>query len=284
VAPLDWLTAGPYGLGVFFAIGLLGGAHCLGMCGPLVTTYANRLHSEDATRRGDRSTERDDRPTERRDRPTAGATPRLDWRDVRQHALFNLGRTLSYTAMGALLGGLGAVVYDAAAVVALADAVRGVAGVVVGAFILATGARYLAGGVGGGVESLPGAGGLFERLTGAVTPRLDRLVRGPRIAALGAVHAILPCPLLFPAYLYAFSQGSPLAGGLSLFALGLGTFPTLFALGTLWTELSARTRGRLHRVLGGLFLLLGLVALTHGLRLLGAPVPGIPLPVYQPLS
>lgn len=272
MAPLDWLTAGPYGLGVFFAIGLLGGAHCLGMCGPLVTTYANRLHSGDAERRGDR--------------PTAGATPRLDWRDVRQHALFNLGRTLSYAAMGALLGGLGAVLYDAAGVVAVADGVRGVAGVLVGGFILATGARYLIGGVGGagGAETLPGAGGLFERLTGAVAGRLDRLVRGPRIVALGAVHAVLPCPLLFPAYLYAFSQGSPVGGGLALGVLGLGTFPTLFALGTLWTEVSARTRGRLHRALGGLFLLLGLVALTHGLRLLGAPVPKIPLPVYQPLS
>ena len=27
-------------LAVFFLIGLLGGVHCIGMCGPLVTTYA----------------------------------------------------------------------------------------------------------------------------------------------------------------------------------------------------------------------------------------------------
>jgi sulfite exporter TauE/SafE len=279
--PLEALGGQPVGLGVFFAIGLLGGAHCLGMCGPLVTTYATRM-----------TTGSDD------GRPTAtdgsGATTgaaahdkRLHWREVRQHGLFNLGRTVSYATMGALLGGLGALLYDAAALVAVADAVRAVTGVLVGAFILATGIRYLLGGTGGGpggIESLPGAAGLFDRVSGALLARVDTWVKGPRIVALGAVHAVLPCPLLFPAYLYAFARGSPVEGALALGVLGLGTFPTLFALGTLWTELSARTRVRLHRVLGALFLVLGLVALTHGLRLAGLPVPKIPLPVYQPLS
>ena len=213
------------------------------------------------------------------------ADRRLHWREVRQHGLFNLGRTLSYAAMGALLGGLGAVVYDAAALAAVADAVRAVAGVLVGGFILVTGVRYLLGGTaGGGLESLPGASGLFDRVSGVLLARVETMVRGPRIVALGAVHAVLPCPLLFPAYLYAFARGSPVEGAVALGVLGLGTFPTLFALGTFWTEVSARTRERVQRGLGVAFLVLGLVALTHGLRLAGVPVPHIPLPVYQPLG
>ncbi len=36
-------VSGDIGLVVFALIGLLGGAHCLGMCGPLVTLYADRL-------------------------------------------------------------------------------------------------------------------------------------------------------------------------------------------------------------------------------------------------
>jgi len=287
--PLSALGGQPVGLGVFFAIGLLGGAHCLGMCGPLVTTYASRM-GPDSGGEG-RSTATDGSgatrgsPGEESGR-RAGQNQRLHWREVRQHGLFNLGRTVSYAAMGALLGGLGALVYDAATLVAVADVVRAVTGVLVGGFILVTGVRYLLGETGGGpggVESLPGAAGLFDRVSGVLLARVDSLVRGPRIVALGAVHAVLPCPLLFPAYLYAFARGSPVEGALALGVLGLGTFPTLFALGTLWTELSARTRGRLHRALGALFLVLGLVALTHGLRLAGVPVPKIPLPVYQPL-
>jgi sulfite exporter TauE/SafE len=280
--PLDALSGQPVGLGVFFAIGLLGGAHCLGMCGPLVTTYATRMSAGSGD--ADRTTATDGSGATAR---AAADGRRLGVREVRQHGLFNLGRTVSYAAMGALLGGIGALVYDAAALVAVADAVRAVAGIAVGTFILATGVSYLRGDTGGGpggIESIPGGAGLFDRVSGALLARVDSWVRGPRIVALGAVHAILPCPLLFPAYLYAFARGSPVEGALALGVLGLGTFPTLFALGTLWTELSARTRVRLHRALGALFLVLGLVALTHGLRLAGLPVPKIPLPVYQPLS
>ena len=283
--PLDALGGQPVGLGVFFTIGLLGGAHCLGMCGPLVTTYATRMRPDGA---GDGHGVRGGPTATDGAWPAAGgATPaqrRLGWAEVRQHGLFNLGRTVSYAAMGAVMGGLGAVLFGVAGVLAVADTVRAAAGILVGLFILATGTRYLLGGVGGGVESLPGAAGLFDRVSGALLARIDTWVRGPRIVALGAVHAVLPCPLLFPAYLYAFARGSPVEGALALGVLGLGTFPTLFALGTLWTEVSARTRSRLHRVLGALFLVLGLVALTHGLRLAGVPVPRIPLPVYQPLG
>ncbi|TKX52501.1 sulfite exporter TauE/SafE family protein, partial [Halorubrum sp. SS7] len=31
---------------LFLAIGLLGGAHCIGMCGPLVTVYASRMDAD----------------------------------------------------------------------------------------------------------------------------------------------------------------------------------------------------------------------------------------------
>ncbi|MFB6151930.1 MAG: sulfite exporter TauE/SafE family protein [Haloarculaceae archaeon] len=277
---LSGIGSQPVGLGVFFAVGLLGGAHCLGMCGPLVTTYATRMRA-DAT--GSR-TPGGGPQSGREERRASGPAPRLGLGEVRQHALFNAGRTVAYAAVGALAGGLGAVLYDAAAVVALADGVRATAGVLVGAFILATGAGYLRGGAGVGPGSLPGGGGAFERVSGALTARIDAWVAGPRIAALGAVHAVLPCPLLFPAYLYAFARGSPVAGALALGAVGLGTFPTLFALGTFWTEVSARTRGRVHRALGAVFLVLGLVALTHGLSLFGLPVPRVPLPVYRPLG
>jgi sulfite exporter TauE/SafE len=271
----DALAGQPVGLGVFLAIGLLGGAHCLGMCGPLVATYADRMGSGGSA--GGQST--------RGRSADPAASSRLRWRDVRQHALFNLGRAASYAAMGALLGGLGAVLYGAAGLVAVADLVRAVAGIVVGAAILLVGTRYLlTGGAGEGHVSVPGATGLFDRVSGALLARVDRLVRGPRIVVLGAVHAVLPCPLLFPVYLYAFARGSPVEGALALGALGLGTFPTLFAFGTVVGSASARWRSRLHRVLGILFLVLGLVALSHGLRLAGLPVPRIPLPVYQPLA
>jgi sulfite exporter TauE/SafE len=259
---LSTVDAGTVGLGVFFAIGLLGGAHCIGMCGPLVTSYATRLS------RGE-------------DRTNA---PRLRWHDVRQHALFNLGRTVSYAAIGAVMGALGALLFDAAAIVSVARSVRATAGVLVGGIIVLAGVQYLVRGTVGHVDAIPGSGDLFERLTGLLSDRIDDWVDSPRIFALGAIHGVLPCPLLYPAFLYAFARGSPVEGALSLAALGLGTFPTLFGMATVWHSVQPRTRVRLHRVLGVLFVLLGSIALTHGLMLFGVPVPHVKIPVWQPLS
>ena len=243
-----------FGLVVFLLVGLLGGAHCLGMCGPLVTTYADRL---------------------------GGRRDALTFREVRQHALFNAGRTLSYATIGAALGLAGGLVFDAASVLAVGSAVRTVTGVVVGAVIVAVGAGYVARGT-STLSALEG-GGAFSRVYGALASRVDRWVAGPRIVLLGAVHGFLPCPILYPAFLYAFARGSLAEGAIALGTLGLGTFPTLFLYGTLLGSVSSTTRRRLHRVLGVAFLAMGYLPLSMGLRAAGIDVPMLPVPFYQPL-
>jgi sulfite exporter TauE/SafE len=98
----------------------------------------------------------------------------------------------------------------------------------------------------------------------------------------------LPCPILYPVYLYALARGSPVAGAVSLALVGLGTFPTLFASGLAVGALDGiapTNRVRLHRVLGVAFLLLGYIPLAHGLMLLGVDLlPHVHIPVYQPLG
>ena len=254
----DSLAGSNAGLGLFFVVGLLGGAHCLGMCGPLVTTYADRLGGRDNA---------------------------VSWREIRGHALFNAGRTASYATIGGLAGLAGGVVFDAAGVIALGDAIRGVVGVGVGLFVVAAGLGYLVSGTNAlarfeaGVLSRP-----FARVYGAITTRVDDWVRGPRIAALGAIHGLLPCPILYPAFLYAFATGSATTGALSLLALGLGTVPALFLYGTAFGAAGETTRRRLHRAMGVAFLAMGYVPIAHGLGLLGVPVPGVRIPIYQPLG
>jgi len=256
-------------LAVFAAIGLLGGAHCLGMCGPLVTLYADRMARGD----GGATATASDRHGQ----------SRVGWHDIRQHLLFNLGRTVSYAAIGAVMGSLGAVLFDAAAVAAIARPVRAVTGLAVGVVIVAAGLGYLVRGSVGHGSSIPGLGRVFSRVYALVTDHVDDWVGGPRIVGLGMVHGVLPCPLLYPAFLYALARGSPVEGALSLAVLGLGTVPTLFAYGTVFQSVSARSRVRLHRVLGVAFLVLGYLPLSHGLMLVGVDVPRIPVPVYQPL-
>jgi sulfite exporter TauE/SafE len=112
-------------LSAFFLIGLLGGAHCLGMCGPLVTMYAKQF--------GERATSSPER---------SGVT----FRELRQHLLFNSGRTVSYAALGGLFGLAGAFVFDAASIVLVfSGAVRATVGLVIGLLIVGTGRRYVSG-------------------------------------------------------------------------------------------------------------------------------------------
>jgi sulfite exporter TauE/SafE len=240
------------GLAAFVGLGLVGSVHCLGMCGPLVTTYADRLDDGG---------------------PVSG-------HEIRQHALFNAGRTLSYALVGTVLGAAGSVLYDVAGLARLGTAVRGAVGVFVGLAIITVGIGYLSRGRAVDVaRSLPVVGNLFQRLSASLVARVDRWVDGPGMVALGAMHGLLPCPLLYPAFLYAFATGSALTGGLSLAALGLGTFPLMFAYGTAFGTLSPGHRATLHRVLGVVFIALALVPLSNGLAAFGIAVPKPPLPM-----
>lgn len=256
------LPTGHLDAAVFLAVGLLGGAHCLGMCGPLVTVYADRLRAQEGT---------DD------------AT--LTVRQVRQHALFNLGRTAGYAAVGATLAALGAVTVSVAnEALAVGTGVQATTALLAGAFVAVTGVSYV-----GGSAATPSLGpvdDLFGRVSRALTRRVDALVGDARIAGLGVVHALLPCPITYPAYVYAFALGDPLRGGFLLALVGLGTFPTLLAYGTVFGSLSASRR--LHQVLGLAFVVLGYLLVAHGLALFGIPVPRaslpLPAPEYQPLG
>ena len=118
----------------------------------------------------------------------------------------------------------------------------------------------------------------------ALTRSLDALVGDVRIVGLGVGHAFLPCPITFPAYLYAFAIGEPLRAAFLLSLLGLGTFPTLFVYGTALGSISTGRRRALHRVLGAAFLVLGYIPLAHGLMLVGIHIPHPTVPIYQPLG
>ena len=257
---------------LFLAIGLLGGAHCIGMCGPLVTAYAARMDPDAGrTDGGGHATG---------SHQQRGRGSHLTVYEVRQHALFNLGRTASYTLIGTALGALGgAVLVTTATITGAVGPVRGVVGVGVGVVVVAVGMRYVLGGATGGVH-LPG----LERVTGWLTGHVDRLANGPGIVALGAIHGLLPCPILYPAYLYAFASGSALAGGTALAALGVGTMPAVFLYGTLIGSVDAVHRRRVHRLLGVAFVVLGYVLLAHGLMVLGIHVPHPMLPFWNPLD
>lgn len=200
------------------------------MCGPLVGLYAAQLS------------------------PGAAATAQ------RQHLLFNLGRALAYTNLGVLFGMVGLVLRVRPWVAALV-------GVAAGLFVLVMGTRFLgAGGVASRLE------GVLARPTGALVGiwrRYMSVARSPGIVVLGAVHGLLPCPLLYVMFTSAVALGDPVRGGILLLSFGLGTVPMMWGTGVLGRRLGTERRLGLHRVFGWAVTAWGLVLVTRGLQALG---------------
>lgn len=219
-----------FGLAAAFLFGLLGSTHCFGMCGPLVGLYASQL--------------------------APGLAPSVG----RQHLLFNLGRMLAYINLGILFGGAGFVLGVRPWAAALV-------GVGAGLFVLAMGTGFLgAGGVAAGLDRL------LARPAGAlvgVWRRYVFLARSPGIIFLGAVHGLLPCPLLYVMFTSAVALGDPIQGGILLLSFGLGTVPMMWGIGAVGQRLRPERRLQWHRLFGWAVTAWGLVLVVRGLQGLG---------------
>ena len=197
-------------------LGLLGGGHCLGMCGGLMGALSLAI------------------PAERRHQR------------LRLLVAYNVGRILSYTAAGLLLGLAG----WALASGPLAAVLRSIAGLLLIAMGL-----YLAGWWSGltRIETL--GRGLWHRLQ-PITRRCMPITSLPRALLLGGLWGWLPCGLVYSTLLWAASQGDALHSAALMFAFGLGTLPVLLATGLAAERLVGLLRRRGVRVAGGLLVIL----------------------------
>ena len=191
-----------------FAAGLLGGVHCLGMCGGIVGALTLGL-----------------------DR--APGAPRPVWPFL---LAYNSGRVLSYTLAGAIMGGLGALVVALAPAQAVQRFLLAAAGV----FMVLLG-LYLGGWwrVLVRVERLGGA--LWRR----VEPLGRRFlpVRTARQAfAIGVLWGWIPCGLVYTMLIWAVASGGALEGALIMLVFGAGTVPNLLAMGLFAGSLAAWLR------------------------------------------
>jgi sulfite exporter TauE/SafE len=197
-------------------LGLLGGGHCLGMCGGLMGALTLAIPPEQRARR------------------------------LRLLLAYNLGRILSYATAGLLIGLAGWAVASSPAAMALR--------VVAGLLLIAMG-LYLAGWW-SGLTRIEAVGRHLWRHLQPLASRLMPVSSLPRALLLGAVWGWLPCGLVYSTLLWASSQGSPADSALLMLAFGLGTWPVLLATGMAAERLTALLRRRGVRVAGGLLVIL----------------------------
>jgi len=230
------LSDGNLGYGLIFVVGLLAGFHCMGMCGGLVVAYT-------AGRRG-----------------SGGGQS-----SVLPHLQYNLGRVISYSIVGAILGGTGSFFGISPAFTSVLTLVVALVMVVMGISLLTDGrllskfnlallsavARFLF-----GQEGHPGQGPLV----------------------VGLLNGFMPCGPLQAMQLYALASGSVVRGALSMAVYGLGTVPMMFGLGSIISLLSGIRVKQALKLSGAAVVVLGLLMLNRGLANFGMGLGASPGP------
>ena len=198
-----------------FILGLLGGGHCLGMCGGLMGALTLAIPAQQRSRR------------------------------LRLMLANNLGRVLSYAATGLLVGLLGWAVASSPGATGLR---------VAAAVLLIVMGLYLAGWW-SGLTRIEALGRGLWRYIQPVANRLLPVSTLPRALLLGGLWGWLPCGLVYSTLLWAASQGNALHSALLMLAFGLGTWPVLLATGLAAERSTALLRKRGVRTAGGLLVI-----------------------------
>ena len=192
-----------------FLVGLLGGVHCVGMCGGIVGALCLGLEKN--------STENN--------HSTRTAFPYL--------LAYNAGRVSSYTVAGILMGSIGWLGSHLLDIYALQKILEIIAAV----FMLALG-LYIAGWwkILANVEQLGGKL-IWQRLE-PLGRRFMPVTSYRHGFLLGLIWGWLPCGLVYSVIIWTISTQSPVEGGLLMLSFGLGTLPNLLLMGVFASTLN----------------------------------------------
>lgn len=176
-----------------FLVGLLGGGHCVGMCGGIVAAVSISL------------------PNQQTKWPLLLA--------------YNVGRIASYTLVGAMAGALGATSFFLSHVLPIEKALYGLANL-----MLILLGLYLAG-FSHGLTYIESLGQHIWRFMQPFGKRFLPVKTLPQSFGFGLVWGWLPCGLVYSVLVAAMASASALQGALLMLCFGLGTLPTLLLMG-----------------------------------------------------
>lgn len=200
------------------AMGLTSGAHCIGMCGGIAAALGFAVDPE-RTQMSQR-------------------LPVL--------LSYNLGRVVSYTAAGAIVGFIGQL---GNSYMDLMPVLRTVAAV-----LLVMMACYLAGWW-QGLTKLEKLGSIFWRKLQPIGRKLMPVRNARGALLLGAVWGWLPCGLVYSALAMAATAATPAGSALGMLIFGLCTIPAMLAGGIFSDQLRELLQNRTLRTVMAVILL-----------------------------
>ncbi len=183
----------PVEFSAIFGLGVVSSVHCVQMCGPIVLAYS--LGSK---------------------------------RLLVSHVLYNAGRIITYSALGAAVGSAGGLVTRLAGAAGSLQVLTGIAMLIAAAAIagLMPTTNLIA------IER-PGIMARFRRAAG-------RLILSPNKLKLGLLLGFMPCGLVYAALLKAAETGSATGGALTMLAFGSGTAGALVSIGVISSAVGLR--------------------------------------------
>ncbi|MDR8393427.1 sulfite exporter TauE/SafE family protein [Aliifodinibius sp. S!AR15-10] len=207
-----------------FTIGLFGSFHCVGMCGPLAMALPGSGN---------------------------GVVP-----DLIQKSIYNLGRILTYSLLGAIIGLAGHAV-------SLAGLQRPLS-VLLGMLIIA--GAFLPMISSASKQRFEPLQHFFTWLKQKLKQQLNRKGKGMMLI-IGVLNGLLPCGFVYVGLASSLTTGS-IVGGMSYMALfGLGTFPAMMLMAMAPNLISLNARRRINRYLPFMALLLGCYLVYRGLMM-----------------
>jgi sulfite exporter TauE/SafE len=245
---IRWCSMPETGYLAAFLLGLLGGVHCVSMCGGIVGALAMET-----------------------ERPLVGPLARTRWSwQLPLHMAYNLGRITTYVVAGCVLGALGSIrlFYEEVMPVQI------VLYVIANLMLVALG-LYLSG--------LTWVLRPIERMGHTLWRRLQPATRHflparsvVQALPLGLLWGFLPCGVVYSVLATALVTGSAWRGAILMLAFGLGTLPNLMLAGMLFRRFHDFTRnGKIRFVAGMSVCAFGIYGLFHAPTLGGKLWSGV---------
>lgn len=193
--------------GMLFVTGLLTSIHCVSMCGAInLLTVINKTTK----------------------------------RSYKNPILYNLGRLISYTALGGIVGLIGSVL----------TVNKTVTGIII---LLAAIVMFL----------------MALAMLGLIPLKKLKLIRHKTVTAnpliIGLLNGLMPCGPLQAMQVYALSTGSPIKGAISMFLFCLGTIPLMLGTGLFLNKLTGKWKIIVNKIATCLILILSVVMLNQAL-------------------
>ncbi len=222
--------------GMLFIIGLLTSVHCVAMCGGITLS---QCIPQAVKRKGEEGKIASLRPS----------------------FLYNLGRVISYTLIGGIVGALGSVI-------SFSGSFKGIVQLLAGVFMVIMGVNML--------NIFPWLRKLNPRMPQIFARKINKEKNSNSPLYVGLLNGLMPCGPLQAMQLYALSTGDPFQGALSMLLFSLGTVPLMFGLGVLSSILSQKFTKKVMSAGAVLIVVLGISMFNNGLSLSGFAIAASP--------